>query len=66
MKQRCPKCGSDDITKYEDDLQFIKCNKCGYDELASEPMPSDPRNKNREKTKHSPYKTGGSRRTHKT
>tara|TARA_Y100000310_G_scaffold345531_1_gene466104 strand:- start:31690 stop:31890 length:201 start_codon:yes stop_codon:yes gene_type:complete len=65
MKQRCPKCGSDNITKYDPDLTFIKCNACGYDELDSGPMPSDPRNKNREKNKFNPYKSGGPRRSHK-
>lgn len=43
MKQRCPKCGSDKITKYEEDLPFIKCNYCGYDQMKPESMPSDKR-----------------------
>ena len=64
MKQRCPKCGSDQIEVY-DDLAFIKCKKCGYDELASEPLPYDVRKSQREKAKYSPYKTGGKLRTHK-
>ena len=64
MKQRCPKCGSDQIEIY-DDLALIKCKKCGYDELGSEPLPYDVRKSQREKTKYSPYKTGGKSRTRK-
>tara|TARA_Y100000310_G_C20354436_1_gene655957 strand:+ start:369 stop:572 length:204 start_codon:yes stop_codon:yes gene_type:complete len=65
VKQRCPKCGSDNIKLYEEDLPFIKCNDCEYDELATEPLPSDPRKSQREKARYSPYKSGGSRRSQK-
>ena len=64
MKQRCPKCGSDQIEIY-DDLAFIKCKNCGYDELGSEPLPYDVRKSQREKGKYSPYKTAGNKRSHR-
>jgi predicted nucleic-acid-binding Zn-ribbon protein len=63
MKQRCPKCGSDNIQIYDGDLPFIKCLKCKYDELDVEPIPSDPRTNQKSKGNFSPYKTGGSKRT---
>jgi len=62
MKQLCPKCGSDQIEVY-DDLAFIKCKKCGYDELESEPLPYGVRKSQREKARYSPYKTGGHKRS---
>ena len=61
MKQRCPKCGSYNTETYED-LAFIKCHSCGYNELGSEPLPYDVRKSQREKEKFNPYKQGGSRR----
>jgi len=60
MKQYCPKCGSTEIEVY-DDLAFVKCKKCGYDELSQEP--TEIRKSQKEKGRYSPYKTGGSRRT---
>ena len=57
MKQRCPKCGSTEIEVY-DDLAFIKCKKCGYDELDRDPLPYSEK-KNVLKGKFNPYKTGG-------
>ena len=62
MNRRCPKCGSENIEVYED-LAFIKCHNCGYDELGSEPLPYDIRKSQRDKEKFNPYKQGGSRRT---
>ena len=62
MKQRCPKCASLNVEVYED-LAFIKCKKCGYDELGSEPMPYEVKKSQRDKNRYSPYKTGGSRRS---
>jgi predicted nucleic-acid-binding Zn-ribbon protein len=65
MKQRCPKCGSSEVRLYEGDLPFIMCLKCGYDELDSEPMPSDLRTNQKEKGRFSPYKSGGRGRSRK-
>gem|GEM_PF-1780819 len=65
MHQRlCPKCGSANIKVYED-LSFIKCFNCGYDELDREPLPYGVRKTQREKEKFTPYKQGGSKRTEK-
>ncbi|MBS3139701.1 hypothetical protein J4479_01720 [Candidatus Woesearchaeota archaeon] len=61
MNRRCPKCGSDNTELYED-LAFIKCRNCGYDELTTEPFPYDVRKSQREKGRFTPYKQGGSRR----
>ena len=62
MKKNCPKCGSE-MVEY-DDLGFVKCEKCGYNELAGEDLPSDPR-PSKVKGRYSPYKTGGSSRSRK-
>ena len=65
MKQRCPKCGSDNIEIYEEDLGFVKCKKCGYDDLEHEPIPYGIKKLQKEKANFTPYKTGGPRRTKK-
>jgi DNA-directed RNA polymerase subunit M/transcription elongation factor TFIIS len=57
-KQFCPKCGSLEVEQY-DDLQFLRCKKCGYDELAGEELPYDVKKSQREKTRYNPYKVGG-------
>ena len=63
-KQRCPKCGSTNLMVYDEDLNIIKCNDCGYDELEHEPVSYDIK-KNTQKGNFNPYKTGGSRRAQK-
>jgi|APSaa5957512622_1039677.scaffolds.fasta_scaffold146665_3 predicted nucleic-acid-binding Zn-ribbon protein len=65
MKQRCPKCGSENIEIYEEDLGFIKCKKCGYDDLEHEPIPYGIKKGQKEKASFTPYKTGGPHRTKK-
>ena len=54
MNRRCPKCGSSQIEVYED-LAFIKCHNCGYDELKSEPFPYDSKKSLRERARFGPY-----------
>jgi tRNA(Ile2) C34 agmatinyltransferase TiaS len=58
----CPRCGSTNIESYED-LGFIKCKECSYDELAPEPLPHGIRKSQREKGRYSPYKSGGGARS---
>ncbi|PIN79045.1 hypothetical protein COV16_05180 [Candidatus Woesearchaeota archaeon CG10_big_fil_rev_8_21_14_0_10_34_8] len=60
---KCPKCGSNKAKK-EDYLgkEIIICDECGYDE--SEKYEAFPEERSgRFKSQHSPYKTGGSRRS---
>jgi predicted nucleic-acid-binding Zn-ribbon protein len=64
MKKRCPKCGSEEIEMY-DDLAFIKCTKCGYDELGTADFPYGVKKSQKEKGRYSPFKAGGSRRSKK-
>ena len=46
----------------EDNLGFIKCNDCGFNELDEFSAWAEPRKSQREKPKYNVYKTGGSRR----
>ena len=58
----CPKCKSPKTTTNDDNgIIFITCNVCDYDEL--EEFYPQTRKSQREKTKHSPYKIGGSSRS---
>ncbi|MBS3117076.1 hypothetical protein J4421_05770 [Candidatus Woesearchaeota archaeon] len=63
-RKYCPKCGSFDVELY-DDLEFIHCNKCGYEELDSETFPYGVRKSQREKERFNPYKKGGQGRVRK-
>ena len=61
----CPKCRSKDIQKTTaEDVEFIKCSSCGYDETLYEVTASQ-RTSQREKTRYTPYKVGGGRRVHR-
>ena len=60
---RCPKCGSSEVRMISDeDIEFIRCLKCGFNEL-EESIISDTRSGQREKRKYNPYKVGGKRRS---
>lgn len=59
---KCPKCSSKDVEIIDEEMGFIKCNSCGYNELEEDLHSTDERNTQREKAKFNPYKTGGSRR----
>ncbi len=65
--KKCPKCKS---TKTEvvtiSKTNFLKCNKCGFDESEDllEIYP-EARSTQSGKTKFSPYKTGGGKRSQK-
>jgi Zn ribbon nucleic-acid-binding protein len=61
MKRKCPKCGSEDVKVTDEEIGFIKCRKCGFDEL-KEDMNFDERNTQREKTRYSPYRQVGGRK----
>lgn len=63
IMHNCPKCKSSDVAVLEEeDLLFIECNKCGYNDLEDIENLSE-RTSQREKAKHTPYKTGGKNRT---
>ena len=58
----CPRCRSKNVVIIEDNLGFIKCNDCGFNELDEFSAWAEPRKSQREKPKYNVYKTGGSRR----
>ncbi|MEE9525963.1 MAG: hypothetical protein V3V78_05145 [Candidatus Woesearchaeota archaeon] len=63
MKQ-CAKCGSTKIKMVEFmGSKMYFCSECGYDERDEASMVPEDRNTQREKTRHSPYKAGGGKRT---
>lgn len=65
MPKKCPKCGSVEVEVItHNELEFIKCKKCGYDEALYEVTPGQ-RATQREKTRYTPYKTGGGKRVQK-
>ena len=62
--KKCQKCNSYNVEPYlYQSVEVIKCNGCGFDEGAEfEQHPTEKTNQ-KEKGKHSVYKSGGSRRT---
>ena len=58
---KCPKCGSKDVDIVDEELGFVKCRTCGFDELDVD-VEFGGRKSQREKTKFNPYKAGGARR----
>ena len=60
--KRCPKCNSKDVEIVDEVMQFVKCKKCGFNELEGFDESPEERNNQREKTQFNPYKTGGARR----
>ena len=64
-EKTCPKCRSKNIKIVENnDIEFVKCSNCGYDESLYEITPTQ-RSTQREKSKYTPYTTGGSKRAQK-
>ena len=61
--KKCKKCGSSKI-KVVDFMgsKIYYCTECGYDERDELNIVSEERNTQREKTRYSPYKTGGGKR----
>ncbi len=64
MQKRCPQCGSFNVTVHKEDIEFMTCKSCGYDELREETVVGQ-RTSQKEKGRFSPYKTGGKGRTKK-
>ncbi len=62
----CPKCGSKDntIAEYQD-IPCMTCKKCGYDERDLYDIVPNERTSQKAKGEHTPYKTGGAKRTQK-
>jgi len=62
--KNCPKCNSDKV-KLVDYLgvKCIVCKKCGYDETKQLEVYPEEKTSQKEKGRHSPYKTGGHNRT---
>jgi len=59
---KCPKCGSKEIEIVDEEMGFIRCKKCGFNELDEYENVEGGRNTQREKARFNPYKTGGGRR----
>jgi len=64
MKPKCPQCGSFNVIVHKDDIEFLICKSCGYDELVEETFVGQ-RTSQKEKARYTPYKTGGKGRTRK-
>lgn len=61
--KKCPMCSSLKVKTVDEDLGFIKCQNCGFDELKDFSDFPAGRKSQREKTKFTPYKTGGPKRS---
>ncbi len=64
MKE-CPKCGSGNVKVVKvGSSEFLVCENCGYDESEHvlEVYPEE-KSSQKAKSRHSPYKAGGSQRT---
>jgi Zn ribbon nucleic-acid-binding protein len=63
--KKCPKCNSTDVEVIDEEMGFIKCRKCGFDELEEDLSSSEERRSQREKARYNPYKAGGGARGRK-
>ena len=66
--KKCPVCKSPNVEEKEGDgANYLICKDCKYNELEDwdEAYPEE-RNRQQGKTRHTPYKRGGSQRTRKT
>jgi len=64
QKKYCPQCKTDNIKFVEYmGVQCLVCNQCGYDERETYDVHPGERQTQREKTKFTPYRTGGGKRT---
>ncbi len=64
QKKYCPRCKSDNVRLVEYmGIQCMVCNDCGYDERQMYDINPGERSTQREKTRFTPYKTGGGKRT---
>ncbi|MBR9691598.1 hypothetical protein GOV06_02330 [Candidatus Woesearchaeota archaeon] len=62
--KKCAKCGSTNIKSVEFmGSKVYYCKDCGYDERDALSVVPEQRTSQREKTRHSPYRTGGGKRT---
>jgi Zn ribbon nucleic-acid-binding protein len=61
---KCPKCNSEDVEIIDEEMGFIKCNKCGFNEIEDYDAGTDEeeRETQREKNRYSPYRQSGGRR----
>ncbi|MAE43289.1 hypothetical protein CMO93_05940 [Candidatus Woesearchaeota archaeon] len=66
MNKTCPKCESNNI-KIVDYLgtKCIICKNCGFDESKEYEVYPEQKTSQKEKARHTPYKTGGHKRTRK-
>ncbi len=64
--KKCPKCGSENV-KIVDymEAKCLVCDDCGYDETEELAIVPEQRETQREKTRFTPYRTGGGKRTRK-
>ena len=55
----CPQCNSPKVRRYKKEgKDCIECSECYYDSCEEDSVTADQRNSQREKTRHSPYKSG--------
>jgi len=52
------------VAVHKDDIEFLTCKSCGYDELVEETFVGE-RTSQKEKARYTLYKTGGKGRTRK-
>ena len=64
MRKECPVCHSHDVKiKENGDINFLVCNKCGFDESKEYDVYTGEKGSKKAKARYSPYKIGGSQRT---
>ena len=63
--KKCPKCSSTDVEVIDAEMGFIKCKKCGFNELEEDLSSFEERRTQREKARYNPYKAGGRERGRK-
>jgi len=64
IKMKCPKCASANIIIEEYmGAQCIICNNCNYNQTAELDIYAENKISQKQKGRHTPYKTGGGKRT---
>lgn len=64
MAHKCPVCKSTNVSvEIIEDLEFIKCNECGFDEAEEYEVYPEEKSGQKGKSSYTPYKRGGGARS---